>query len=46
MRQWNRTARLGVFGAAVLGLAGIAILAALIASQHNGNDNNPPVSVN
>lgn len=30
----------------LLGLAGIAILAALIASQHNGNGNNPPVSVN
>ena len=30
----------------LLGLAGIAILAALIASQNNGNNNNPPVSVN
>ena len=30
----------------LLGLAGIAILAALIASQNGGNDNNPPVSVN
>ena len=30
----------------LLGLAGIAILAALIASQNNGNGNNPPVSVN
>ena len=30
----------------LLGLAGIAILAALIASQNNDNDNNPPVSVN
>ena len=30
----------------LLGLAGIAILAALIASQHHDNDNNPPVSVN
>ncbi|WP_309603065.1 hypothetical protein [Sphingomonas sp.] len=30
----------------LLGLAGIAILAALIASQGSGNDNNPPVSVN
>ena len=30
----------------LLGLAGIAILAALIASQDDGNDNNPPVSVN
>lgn len=30
----------------LLGLAGIAVLAALIASQNNDNDNNPPVSVN
>lgn len=30
----------------LLGLAGIAILAALIASQNNDNDNKPPVSVN
>ena len=30
----------------LLGLAGIAILAALIYSQGNGNDNDPPVSVN
>lgn len=30
----------------LLGLAGIAILAALIASSGNDNDNNPPVSVN
>ena len=30
----------------LLGLAAIAILAALIASQDNDNDNNPPVSVN
>ena len=30
----------------LLGLAGIAVLAALIASQNNNNDNNPPVSVN
>ena len=30
----------------LLGLAGIAILAALIASQDNDNDNDPPVSVN
>lgn len=30
----------------LLGLAGIAALIALIASQKNGNDNNPPVSVN
>lgn len=30
----------------LLGLAGIAVLAALIASQKNSNDNNPPVSVN
>lgn len=30
----------------LLGLAGIAILAALIYSQNNDNDNNPPVSVN
>ena len=30
----------------LLGLAGIAILAALIYSQDNDNDNNPPVSVN
>lgn len=30
----------------LLGLAGIAILAALIASQHHHNHNNPPVSVN
>lgn len=29
----------------LLGLAGIAALVALIASQKNGNDNNPPVSV-
>jgi hypothetical protein len=33
-------------GPVLLGLAGIAILAALIASQHHDNDNNPPVSVN
>ena len=30
----------------LLGLAGIAILAALIISQDNDNDNSPPVSVN
>lgn len=30
----------------LLGLAGIAILAALIYSQDNDNDNDPPVSVN
>lgn len=30
----------------LLGLAGIAVLAALILSQDNDNDNNPPVSVN
>ena len=30
----------------LLGLAAIAILAALIASQDNDNDNNPPISVN
>lgn len=30
----------------LLGLAGIAILAALIISQDNDNDNDPPVSVN
>ena len=30
----------------LLGLAGIAILAALIASQNNDNDNDQPVSVN
>ena len=30
----------------LLGLAGIAILAALIASQGDDNDDNPPVSVN
>lgn len=30
----------------LLGLAGIAILAALIASQNNDNKNKPPVSVN
>ena len=30
----------------LLGLAAIAILAALIASQDDDNDNNPPVSVN
>ena len=30
----------------LLGLAGIAILAALIASSGNDNDNDPPVSVN
>ena len=30
----------------LLGLAGIAILAALILSQNNDNDNDPPVSVN
>lgn len=30
----------------LLGLAGIAILAALILSQDNDNDNDPPVSVN
>ena len=30
----------------LLGLAGIAILAALIESQDDDNDNNPPVSVN
>ena len=30
----------------LLGLAGIAILAAFVASSGNGNDNDPPVSVN
>ncbi len=30
----------------LVGLAGIAILAALIASQNNDNNNNPPISVN
>ena len=30
----------------LLGLAGIAVLAALIFSQDNDNDNDPPVSVN
>ena len=30
----------------LLGLAGIAILAALILSQNDDNDNDPPVSVN
>ena len=30
----------------LLGLAGIAILAALIISQDNDNDNGPPVSIN
>ena len=30
----------------LLGLAGIAVLAAFIASSGNGNDNDPPVSVN
>ena len=36
------------FGVApiLLGLAGIAVLAALIASQKSGNGNNPPISVN